>query len=59
VNLTFATCNFTPQGDGTVQPDLVVTSRLRMDLFCAQALFEQLGKLIQQMSLPPANSTTH
>lgn len=47
VNLTFATANFTPNDKGSVDPDLVITSRLRMDLFCAEQLYEQLGLIIQ------------
>lgn len=47
-NVTFATAQFTPQPDGTVSPDLVITSRLRMDLFCAQQLYAELGKIIEQ-----------
>jgi hypothetical protein len=47
LNLTFATARFTPNGDG-IEPDLVITSRLRMDLFCAQQLYERLGKIIAE-----------
>lgn len=47
VNLTFATAQFTPV-DGVVQPDLVITARTRMDLFCAQQLYERLGAIIQE-----------
>jgi len=47
VNLTFATAQFTPQ-NGNVLPDLVITARLRMDLFCAQQLYERLGAIIQE-----------
>lgn len=47
VNCTFATAQFTPV-DGAVQPDLVITARLRMDLFCAQQLYERLGAIIQE-----------
>ncbi len=57
VNLTFAVAQFTPTEDGTVNPDLVVASRLRMDLACAQQLFEHLGKILAPM--PTANGTTH
>lgn len=48
LNLTFSTAFFSPQSDGTVDPDLVITSRLRMDLFCAQQLYAELGKIIEQ-----------
>lgn len=48
VNLTLATAQFTPNHAGSVDPDMVITSRLRMDLFCAQQLYEALGKIIAQ-----------
>lgn len=48
INLAFATAQFTPNPSGGVDPDLVITCRLRMDLFCAQQVYEQLGKIIQQ-----------
>ena len=48
VNLAFATAQFTPNPSGGVDPDLVITARLRMDLFCVQQLYEQLGNIIQQ-----------
>lgn len=48
VNLAFATAQFTPNAAGGVDPDLVITCRLRMDLFCAQQLYAELGKIIQQ-----------
>ena len=45
INVTFATANFSPRTtEGPIDPDLVITSRLRMDLFCAQQLYETLGK---------------
>ncbi len=48
VNLTFATANFMPKADGSVDPDLVVTSRLRMDFYCAVQLRDALNALIEQ-----------
>lgn len=48
VNVTFATAQFTPNDDGKIDPDLVITVRLRMDLFCTQTLYESLGKIIEQ-----------
>jgi len=47
VNLTLATARFTPSG-GRVEPDLVVSSRLRMDLFCAQQLRNEIDRIILQ-----------
>lgn len=58
VNVTFATAQFTPNDNGVVDPDLVITARLRMDLFCAQSLYEQLGKIIEQ-TLKQQNATSH
>ena len=58
VNITFATAQFTPNADGKVDPDLVISARLRMDLFCAQQLYEQLGKIIEQ-TLKQTNATSH
>lgn len=48
VNITLATAQFTPNTDGGVDPDFVITARLRMDLFCASQVYEQLGKIIEQ-----------
>lgn len=48
VNLAFATAQFTPTPSGGVDPDLVITCRLRMDLYCMQQVYEQLGKIIAQ-----------
>jgi hypothetical protein len=51
VNLTFATARFTPDTlgpDGKIKADLVVTSRLRMDMYCVQALYLALGDIIQK-----------
>lgn len=58
VNITFATANFTPNNDGKVDPDLVISARLRMDLFCAQDLYDQLGRILQQ-TLKQQNATSH
>jgi hypothetical protein len=51
VNLTFATARFTPTslgGDSKIDADLVVTARLRMDMYCVQALYLSLGDIIQK-----------
>lgn len=53
VNLTFATAMFTPMSDGTVDPDLVITSRLRMDLYCAQQLLVTLTQIVEQNTKMP------
>lgn len=54
VNLTFATALFTPNETG-IDPDLMITSRLRMDLACAQQLWMCLGKILDS----PKNETVN
>lgn len=54
VNLTFATALFTPNEAG-IDPDLMITSRLRMDLACAQQLWMCLGKILDS----PKNETVN
>lgn len=56
VNITLATAQFTPNQSGGVDPDMVIASRLRMDLFCAEQIYEALGKMIAQQR-PRAEST--
>lgn len=51
INLTLATAKFTPRGE-KIDPDMQVTSRLRMDLFCAQELRDALDGLIRQNTKP-------
>ena len=48
VNLTFTTAQFTPTADSTIDPDLVITARLRMDFYCATQLRDALNALIEQ-----------
>lgn len=57
INLTFAAAMFTPTANG-VEPDLVITSRLRMDMFCAEQLYAQLGEIIKN-NMATTNGTTH
>jgi len=52
VNLTFAVARFTPAADGKVDPDLVISSRLRMDLVCAQQLRDALDGILAQNAKP-------
>lgn len=48
VNVQFGSYQFTPSEDGKfVEPDLVLSSRLRMDRVCAQQLHEALGSLLE------------
>ena len=53
VNLTLVTARFTPVGKD-VDADLVVASRLRFDLFCAQRVHEMLGNILEQNTKGPA-----
>jgi hypothetical protein len=52
VNLSFVTAMFTGNAEGNVDPDYVVTSRLRMDLYCAQHLRDRLDAIIQANTKP-------
>lgn len=48
VNLTFATARFMPTASGTIDPDFIVSSRLRMDIACAAQLRGELDRIIGQ-----------
>jgi hypothetical protein len=52
VNLKFATARFSPDGEGKIDLDLTVSADLRMDLFCAQLLYERLGQIIDANTKP-------
>lgn len=54
VNLTFGTSQYTPTQSGKIIPDMVCSSRLRMDLYCAQLLHAHLGNIIEQNTKGPA-----
>lgn len=59
VNLAFATALFvTPKDDGTVEPDLVISCQLRMDLYAAQMLRDRLTQIIDANTKPP-RTTEH
>lgn len=49
VNMTFGAFLFTPGDEDKVDPDLVVTARLRMDKTCAKQVHEALGALIAKI----------
>jgi hypothetical protein len=58
VNFTFATALFTPSNDNkTVDADLIVTCRLRMDLYCAMQLRRVLDRIIEQNTTKPPEKT--
>lgn len=46
VNLTFATARHTPNDKGGVDPDFIVSSRLRMDISCAAVLRDELDRIL-------------
>ncbi len=55
VNLAFSTAQFLPEtvdGKTQVSTQEVITANLRMDLFCAQQVYEALGKIIQEQTAP-------
>jgi len=57
INLSFGTLLFTPTDDGkTIDPDLVVSARLRMDKLCAQQLHETLGELLLSIEKAEADA---
>lgn len=60
INLTFTVARFSPtaigEGAPPIEPDLVIAARLRMDLACAEQLYQALGSILQ--TLKPANATT-
>lgn len=47
VNLTLAAARFSPTTQGKIDPDLVIASRLRMDLYCAASLHAALGRILE------------
>jgi hypothetical protein len=57
-NFTFVTARFTPNDDHTVDNDMIIASRLRMDLSCVQQLRDACNTILEQ-NLKPANGTTH
>ena len=56
INLAFNTAQFLPEtvdGETKVTSQDVITANLRMDLYCAQQVYEALGKIIQEQTTPP------
>ena len=55
VNLAFSVAQFLPEDiDGRVQVTAqeVIVSNLRMDLYCAQQVYEALGKILADQTRP-------
>jgi hypothetical protein len=55
VNLTFGTFQFTPTED-SIDSDLVLSARLRMDVVCAQQLYQSLGELFDAIEKEQAKA---
>jgi hypothetical protein len=53
-NIQFATALFSVKGDA-IDPDLVVSCRLRMDGPCLQQLYEQIGQMLNPPSTEKPN----
>jgi hypothetical protein len=51
MNITFTVARFTPDGS-QIAPDMVIASRLRMDLHCAQQLHDLVGRIIESNTKP-------
>jgi len=59
VNLALSTAQFLPEtidGKTQVSAQEVITANLRMDLYCAQQVYEALGKIIQEQTVPAKKS---
>lgn len=57
VNLSFSAYNFTPNEQGSVDPDPVIVSRLRMDKGCAQQLRDVLTDLLHIIDEQPLEAS--
>jgi hypothetical protein len=59
VNLSLGVLQWTPnEKDNTVDPDLRVAARLRMDLVCAKQLHDSLGKLLDSIEQEKAQGAS-
>lgn len=52
VNVQLGTWMFAGKEDGSVDPDVAVSCRLRMDVTCAKALRDQLTELLLAVETP-------
>jgi len=52
VNVTLGALPFNPTDDGTVSTEIVITSRLRMDVACAERLRDELDSLLSKIKNP-------
>lgn len=59
INLAFNSAQFLPEtidGETKVTSQDVITANLRMDLYCAQQVYEALGKILQEQTKPTPKS---
>lgn len=56
VNLTLVTARWTPTGSEDIPMDLVIGSRLRFDLKCAQEIRDTLNAIIEANTKPASKS---
>lgn len=56
LNIAFSTAAYTPsiddKGNTIVAVNEFISANLRMDLFCAQQVYEALGKILQEQTKP-------
>ena len=48
VNMTLGVARFSPTPEGAIDTDMIVASRLRMDMACAMQMRDQLDRIIGQ-----------
>lgn len=48
VNMTLGVARFSPTDAGEIDTDMIVASRLRMDMVCAMQMRDQLDRIITQ-----------
>jgi hypothetical protein len=56
INLAFSTFNFTPNDNGQVDADPVISCRLRMDKVCATQLRDVMNELLAMMEEAERNT---
>lgn len=56
INITLGTAQFTPNDKGEIDVDMVISSRLRMDLVCATQLRDSLDAILKK-TLPEEGPT--
>ena len=57
LNLAFGTCQYLPEtidGEVKVTTQDIITANLRMDLWCAQQVYNAIGAILEQQTKPAA-----